>query len=308
MKKRRTENIFTGLKTPLRFLGWVLAGLLLHAASGWADMSTNSILRRAYTSKVQQNLAGSGGGASNSASLETEERLFANQMEVVTGDMETRYIIVPGDILAISYKSGSETSTAQYKVSSGGTIFLPYAGEVKVSGISKKEATERITEALQLYIRHPAVKILINNAGTVLLLGAVNTPQAIDYRPNMTLLEAILKARGYNEATAQLKNVLVIRGASDKPKTLRLDLSKMIKKGDISDNIPLKPGDIVYIPTSFISNLDNFLARILSYVEAWYVLGGQDIIAPGTPFLGPFEFKKSNQTTYQATLTAEKTT
>ena len=78
-----------------------------------------------------------------------------------------------------------------------------------------------------------------------------------------------------------------MRGAVGKPVVVRLNLSKMIKDGDRTDNILIKPGDMIYVPTSFISNLKGFLATVGRLVSVWYTLGGQDILEEGEPFFGP---------------------
>jgi hypothetical protein len=41
---------------------------------------------------------------------------------------------------------------------------------------------------------------------------------------------------------------------------------------------------MIYVPRSYISNIDRFLGRIYRYVVIWYGLGGQDIIEEGDPF------------------------
>ena len=66
-------------------------------------------------------------------SLEAEKQLIFQQLEIITGDEETRYIIVPGDTMTVSYQDRAERSGAVYKVSSKGEIHLPLVGASDVA-------------------------------------------------------------------------------------------------------------------------------------------------------------------------------
>jgi len=212
-------------------------------------------------------------------SIEIERELLFKQLEIITGDEETRYIIVPGDTLTVSYDDRTKRVGATYKVSSDGMINLPLVGAIKVAGLNRMNARQVIEDMLHEYIRHPEVGISINTAGRYMVLGQVTSPGVYLLQPNLTIMEAILEADGYDEDNSNLKSVLVMRGGLEKPIVQRLDLKKMIKTGDRSDNILVKPGDMIYVPRTFIANIDKFTDKIYRYVSSYYGLGR----LPGPP-------------------------
>jgi polysaccharide export outer membrane protein len=82
----------------------------------------------------------------------------------------------------------------------------------------------------------------------VLVVGEVRTPRTIAFRAGLTLLDAFVEAGGGSDY-ADLGAVKVVRTASDgKKQELSVDLSRILKKADLSKNVPLSPGDIVMVP------------------------------------------------------------
>lgn len=206
-------------------------------------------------------------------SHQREKELIFKQLEIITGDEDTRYIIVPGDTLSIEYMDKSEKTGALYKVSAQGEIFLPLVGVVKVSGLSRQQARSLINNKLSEYFRKPQVNITVNAAGRIMVLGKVNLPGLYSTQPNLTVMEAILKAGSYDQDDANLRSVIVIRGGVGAPEIMRLNLLKMITKGDRTDDILVKPGDLIYLPKSFISNLIAFKDEAYKWVNTYYSFG-----------------------------------
>jgi polysaccharide export outer membrane protein len=102
----------------------------------------------------------------------------------------------------------------------------------------------------------------------IYILGEVNAPRVLEFKEKLTLIEAIAEAGGYT-GNAITKSIIVIRGELGSHKGMRLNLSRILKKGDIAQNIELKPGDIVYVPRTFIANVERFL-RMIGAPITWY--------------------------------------
>lgn len=72
---------------------------------------------------------------------------------------------------------------------------------------------------------------------------------------------------------------MLIRGGPEKPELKRLDLKKTFATGDLSQNVFLKSGDVVYVPRTFISDVDRFfkhfenIVRPLAWTEQGILLG-----------------------------------
>ncbi|GBC94747.1 hypothetical protein HRbin16_00531 [bacterium HR16] len=84
----------------------------------------------------------------------------------------------------------------------------------------------------------------------IYVLGKVMRPGLYPWKSSTTVLEAINRAGGQHEK-GTLSKVYVIRpnpNAPDKPQRIVVNLLKLIDKGDTSQDIPLQPGDTVYVP------------------------------------------------------------
>jgi polysaccharide export outer membrane protein len=82
----------------------------------------------------------------------------------------------------------------------------------------------------------------------ILVVGEVRTPAILAFREGLTVLDAYVQAGGGTEY-ADLDSVKVVRaGAGRKREELGVDLERILKKADVSRNVPLLPGDIVMVP------------------------------------------------------------
>jgi protein involved in polysaccharide export with SLBB domain len=224
-------------------------------------------------------------GAKNSSAddanaLEEEKKLLTQQFSIITGDEDTRYTVVPGDTLLITYQDQGKPVNAVYQVNANGEIPLPLAGNIKVSGLNRGETRNVLNEALSAYIRDPKLSVEVNAAGKYTVLGAAG-PGVFEIKPNLRLLEALIKA-GYDTQRTNLATVLVIRGGREKPEVLKLNLKKMITKANSDDNIPVKPGDLVYVPNTMFYDFGVFKDKVFEYILDYYTLGGATILKQDT--------------------------
>lgn len=81
---------------------------------------------------------------------------------------------------------------------------------------------------------------------SVYVVGAVNSPKFIEYREGMTVMEAILEAEGFTKFARQ-NDVTVFRKDGDKRSSINANIERLTKKGDLTQNITLKPGDYVVV-------------------------------------------------------------
>lgn len=85
---------------------------------------------------------------------------------------------------------------------------------------------------------------------SVYVLGAVNTPKAIEYREGMKVMEAILESGGFTKFADQ-NDVVVRRKGGTEPISLEVKAKRLFKEGDLSQNIDLQPGDYILVKESF---------------------------------------------------------
>lgn len=98
----------------------------------------------------------------------------------------------------------------------------------------------------------PEVKVRFVN-----VIGFVNQPQRIEWRPSMTLADAIAQAGGEVQYRGRLSKIQIQRmstGRTNEYKRIEVDFTKFVSKNDFTQNPELVPGDIVYVPAS--NNVD----------------------------------------------------
>lgn len=159
------------------------------------------------------------------------------------------YRIGVGDQLNIKVWRNQDLSV-NAPVRPDGKVSVPLAGDIVVGDQTPEEVSAVITERLATYIRDPNVTVIVTGMASdsyrcrVRVTGAVANPLSIPYREGMTVLDVILEAGGTNEFANPAKTV-IYRGDG---RRLKVNLSRILRKGDMSTNYALEPGDVITIP------------------------------------------------------------
>lgn len=126
-----------------------------------------------------------------------------------------------------------------------GMVQFPYAGNLKVAGLTEEQARNHLTSKLAHYIRNPKVTLRVQSyrSKRIYVDGEVKAPglQAINDIP-MTLIEGINRAGGMLP-TADQSQISLTRGGS----TYRINLPDMVQKGVNPATIMLTNGDVVRV-------------------------------------------------------------
>jgi polysaccharide export outer membrane protein len=135
-----------------------------------------------------------------------------------------------------------------------GRITTPLVEDVPALGKNPAELARDLEKALSKYIRDPVVTVIVNNFNgptneQIRIIGEASKPQAVPYRQNMTVLDVIIVVGGLTDFADGNKAVLV-RG-TEQGKQYRIRLSDLVRRGDISANVDMRPGDILIIPQSW---------------------------------------------------------
>jgi len=172
-----------------------------------------------------------------------------------------QYILGVGDKIEVSVWR-NEDLNKEVTIRPDGWLSLPLAGEIKAVDMLPEQLKNEVSLRLAKYIKDPQVSIIVSGFGSqrILILGEVKRPGIYRMSRPLTVLEALATAEGYKEF-AHLRSVLVIRKAySDSPKILSANLLNVISKGDLKEDIPLKAGDIVFVPKKFVGKIKDFLS------------------------------------------------
>ncbi|MDD6152429.1 MAG: polysaccharide export protein [Elusimicrobia bacterium] len=193
--------------------------------------------------------------AGNSARVQTMRQDNVSQ-EIAQGieqlQKSNAYQLQPGDLLQIKVFMEDNLEREQ-RISGSGSITFPLVGNIRLAGYTTAEAEARLSDALKTYLKNPQVSMLIKEYGnkTVYVLGQVQKPAAIEIPPEkpLTVLEAITSVGGFTDIAATGK-VRVLRMENGAQKTLDVDVTQITKQGNKMMDIPLLPGDVVFVPQS----------------------------------------------------------
>lgn len=135
-----------------------------------------------------------------------------------------------------------------------GRISVPLIGDVSAGGRTPEEVAADVKQKLSTYLRDPQVAVILTELRSheylsrVRVTGAVHQPVSIPYRQGMTVLDAVLAAGGTTEFASGDKTELYRRDSAGAVKPYDVRLDKIMKKGELSTNIAVQPGDIITVP------------------------------------------------------------
>jgi polysaccharide export outer membrane protein len=162
------------------------------------------------------------------------------------------YVIGPGDMLDVTVYRNLDLSRT-VPVRPDGKISTPLVEDMVAVGKTSSGLARDIEKALSEYVRSPQVNVIVTQAvsasSKVEIVGQVQHPQAIPYRAGLTVLDALLASGGLSEYAAGNRATLK-RTVNGKIQEIRIKLDKLINKGDVSQNVSLLPGDIIFVPQS----------------------------------------------------------
>lgn len=179
------------------------------------------------------------------------------------------YRLFRGDtmsILAVGFPDGIGINSIT--VGLDGYVQLPYVGSVKMEGLTLDEAKAVLMDSLTQYLRIPDLSLVITNYGPrkVYVMGEVNKPgiqtMSID---NMNAYAALASAGSWARKGRSTR-IQIMRVIDGTMYYRTLNMKAYTVKHDLTQNVEIEDGDILYVPRS---NGIKFDTDVLPYVNAW---------------------------------------
>jgi hypothetical protein len=195
------------------------------------------------------------GGDFKIASLQSDRLLETYRL--------TKYDVI--DIQVVGFPEGAGMSDLM--IGPDGYVQLPYAGSVKLAGLTLDEAKEVLMEKLGVYLRFPDLSLIMRAYGPrkLYVMGEVASPGIHELGADSLNAYAALSAAGGVTRHGRSTQVQVLRVVGDTMYYKRLNIKDYIKKHDLTQNVALQDGDIIYVPRSNGIKID----ELLPYVNAW---------------------------------------
>ena len=191
--------------------------------------------------------------------LATEEPQSAKLLPLEYAS-EGPYLLRRGDKVAIDVMFYPELGTTSI-VRPDGMITAPGVGDVAALGRRPEEIAADIEAHYSRILRDPTTTLNVISFGErrAYVLGQVNRPGPIDLQQRMTLTQA-LAAVGSLTREAKMGSVVLLRRKSENTaNAYSLDLRGVLQGKSLAADIVLQPDDVVFVPATFISNLDHFI-------------------------------------------------
>jgi polysaccharide export outer membrane protein len=161
-----------------------------------------------------------------------------------------QYRMGPGDQLQIFVWRNPELSTT-VPVRPDGKISTPLIENMVANGKTPSQLARDMEAVLGEYVRSPKVNVIVLQPVSVFsqvrIVGQVLKPEALPYRQGMTVLDAVLGAGGLT-TYASGNRAKIIRSEGGKTKEIRVKLDKLLNGGDMTQNLELRPGDVLVVP------------------------------------------------------------
>ena len=192
----------------------------------------------------------------------------------------SEFILGVGDTIEISVYRQDDLRRI-VKIDHSGRIMFPLIGDIQAAGIGIFKLRDEIKERLSKYLVDPQVVVDVSTVQSqkIMVLGEVNNPGVFALDTDMDILEALSKAGGMTK-DAKIANVLLIRRGQGRPDVMSLNLKKVLKGGDISQNLILQNGDIAYLPAVTIANVSRYFSHISQILSPFVNLESGVVLWP----------------------------
>ena len=170
-----------------------------------------------------------------------------------SSNIDYTYVIGAGDSLSIVVWRNPEL-TMSVPVRPDGKIAAPLVDELMAQGRTSIELARDVEKVLSKYVRDPVVTVLVTGfvgpySEQIRVVGEAARPQALPYKQKMSILDVMIAVGGLTDFAAGNSATILRTSQGNKQYTVRL--RDLVKRGDMSANVDMRPGDILIIPQSF---------------------------------------------------------
>jgi polysaccharide biosynthesis/export protein len=179
----------------------------------------------------------------------------AASLQAFEGTDDEEYKLGPGDQISIMVVGHAE-ATGKQIVGPDGRITLPYVGSVKVTGFTRDEAANEITQKLTKFYVNPSVVVGVDvySSNNIMVLGAVAHPGLMQLDGPATLLSVMARAGMTIESAGTIvgkptgvpERVAIFRGNQN---IMWTDFKQLLENADPRLQTKLRKNDVVYVPS-----------------------------------------------------------
>jgi polysaccharide biosynthesis/export protein len=169
------------------------------------------------------------------------------------GGKDYRYLIGPLDTIHVIVWRHPEL-TMSVPVRPDGRVTTQLVEDLPAIGKDPTTLARDIERVLSKYVRDPNVTVVVTQflgpySEQIRVIGEATRPQVLAYRQKMTLLDVMIAVGGLTDF-ADGNSARILRVAENN-KVYSVRLKDLVKRGDVSANVEMRPGDVVIVPQSW---------------------------------------------------------
>ncbi|WP_421994049.1 XrtA/PEP-CTERM system exopolysaccharide export protein [Roseococcus sp.] len=164
------------------------------------------------------------------------------------------YLLGPGDTLTVFVYRAPELSAPDLPIRPDGRISLPLIPDIQAAGRSPTALARDIEEQLRRYVREPNVTVMVRtflgpSNQQIRVIGEAAQPMGLPYRDGRTVMDVMIGARGLTRYAAGNRAEIIRRDGPDgRREVIRVRLNDLMRGGDVSQDLAMRPGDTLVIP------------------------------------------------------------
>ncbi len=177
------------------------------------------------------------------------------------GATSKSYLIQPGDRLEIKFFYNQQLNESVI-VRPDGRISLQLIQDVQAEFLSPNELRTVLARKYATHLKNPEITVILREmeGNKIYVDGQVRASGGVRiYGYNMSIMDAIAHAGGLRDTARRDEVLLIRRNGLKKPFVYIVNLAAAMDGSDISQNVMLKPHDIVYVPKSAIANVNTWV-------------------------------------------------
>jgi polysaccharide biosynthesis/export protein len=167
-----------------------------------------------------------------------------------------RYLLQNGDVMVLDFPFTPEFN-ATITVQPDGYVNLRGIDDMHVEGMTTPEFQQALKAAYEKILHDPVVTVTLQTfvAPYFSAYGEVGKPGKYDLHGDTTVAQAIAVAGGFTNHAKHSQVMLFRRISNDWVSAQKVDLKHMLKTGNLSEDLHLQPGDMLYVPKNTISKV-----------------------------------------------------
>lgn len=205
-------------------------------------------------------------GCTGTALAQTPAPLGERSLPATSVQLDASYRLGPGDRVRIDIFNVPEYS-GEFLILSDGSLNLPLGGSVPVQGLTLQQAQEQIAARMARFLRRPIITVSLTQIRPIriAIAGEISRPGTYTFSLSNTTettlptVTRVIEEAGGIGQSADLRQVQIRRPQLDNSgpdQILSVDLWQLLRTGDIRQDIALRDGDSIFIPTATQVNLE----------------------------------------------------